>query len=102
MLRGGIHLWSLNVSDNPFFMKEHRVTLRNGLCNGFFWGCLIQKDPKLLLRYGDGHEDVERTVRYFQRDGAVLRYREFCAKTRCKTNRGGLQSSLQSEQRRAA
>ncbi|CAK0788792.1 unnamed protein product [Prorocentrum cordatum] len=36
---------------------------------------------ELLLRHGDGHEDVERTVRFFQLDGAVLRYRGYCAKT---------------------
>jgi len=98
----GAYLWSLNVSDNPFYMKKGRVTLKNGLCNGFFWGCRIRKTPKLSLRYGDGHEDIERTVRYFDLDGAVLRYREFCAKTRCKINSGGLQASMTRRERQAA
>jgi len=94
-------MWSLNVSHNHFFMKGNKITLRPGLCNGFFWGCIVRKKPSLELRHGDGHEDVERTVRYLDSDGAVLRYREFCAKTRCKTNRGGLQASLSKQMRKA-
>jgi hypothetical protein len=31
--------------------------------------------PELQLRLGDGHEDVERSVRFYQRDKALLRYR---------------------------
>merc|ERR1712232_241014 len=100
-----IYLWSLNVSDNPYFMnnEEHGcgVTLKNGLCNGFFWGCRIRKIPDLELCYGDGHEDIERTVRYLHLDNAVFRYRGFCAKTRCKTNAGGLQSSMSAKERLA-
>jgi len=98
----GAYLWSLNVSDNPFYMKRWRTCLRVGLCNGFFWGCRNRKNPKLLLRCGDGHEDVERTVRYFDMDEKVLRYREFCAKTRCKTNGGGLQASMTRAKRQEA
>lgn len=105
MHRLGIYLWSLNVSDNSYFMnnEEHGcgVTLKNGLCNGFFWGCRIRKNPQLLLCHGDGHEDIERTVRYLDLDGAVFRYREFCAKTRCKSNAGGLQASMSVKQRQA-
>jgi len=102
MHQGEIFLWSLNVSDNPAYMKAGRTVLRVGLCNGYFWGCRNRKDPGLLLRYGDGHEDIERTLRFFSRDGKVLRYREFCAKTRCKGNRGGLQTSMTAAQRAAA
>ncbi|CAK0901849.1 unnamed protein product [Prorocentrum cordatum] len=32
--------------------------------------------------------------RFLQKDGAVLRYQEFCAVTRCGSNPGGLQASL--------
>jgi len=96
----GLFLWSLNVSDNPYFMKVAKVTLRNGLCNGFIWGCLVRKAPELCLRHGDGHEDIERTLRYLDADGQVFRYREFCAKTRCKTNKGGLQSSMSQAKRK--
>lgn len=102
MQRTGAHLWSLNVSDNPMYMKRAKVTQRLGLCNGFFWGCIVRHDSRLRLQHGDGHEDVERTVRYFDLDGVVIRFREFCAKTRCKTNEGGLQTSLPKEQRRKA
>eukprot|EP00435_Cladocopium_sp_Y103_P045045 s2176_g12.t2 len=98
MKKSGAFLWSLNVSDNPFYMY-HGVSQKNGLCNGFFWGCLNRHLPELRLRLGDGHEDVERSVRFYQRDGALLRYRFMCAKTRCKTNSGGLQSLLKDRSR---
>lgn len=96
------YLWSLNVSDNAFYMCCFRASTRLGLCNGFFWGCLNRKLKQLELQHGDGHEDVERTVRYFSHDGLVLRYREFCAKTRCKSNAGGLQSSMSKDERETA
>lgn len=100
MMKTGAHMWSLNVSDNPFYMRLNYVDKANGLCNGFFWGCLIRHSEDLVLRFGDGHEDVERTVRHFQKDQAVLRYRFLCAKTRCKTTAGGLQASMPGEERR--
>merc|ERR1712187_126464 len=99
MLQCGASLWALSTSVNPFRMEADRKSLRNGLCNGFFWGCRVRHNPELLLRYGDGHEDIERTVRYFNLDGVVLRYRGICAKTRCKRNRGGLQASMTSSER---
>ncbi|CAK0791467.1 unnamed protein product [Prorocentrum cordatum] len=77
------------------------LTLRTGLCNGFFWGCLNRRSTDLRLMFGDGHEDVERTCRYVQKDGAVFRYREFCAKTRCQSNAGGLQASLTAMERQS-
>ena len=49
------------------------------------WGCLNRKLPGLFWRYGDGHADIERTLRFV--DGRVFRYQEFCAKTRCKQNK---------------
>jgi len=100
MQHSGAHLWSFSVSDNPFYMRLNHVTKANGLCNGFFWGCLNRHSEDLLLKFGDGHEDVERSVRYFQKDGVVLRYRFLCAKTKCKSNRGGLQASMTASQRR--
>jgi len=99
MSRTGANLWALNTSANPFKMAFDRISLRNGLCNGFFWGCCVRHAPELLLRHGDGREDVERTVRFFQLDGAVLRFRGLCVKTRCKKNRGGLQATMTQAQR---
>eukprot|EP00913_Durusdinium_trenchii_P018480 g17362.t1 len=102
MAKAGAFLWSLNVSHNPFLMK-HGIDLSNGLCNGFFWGCINRHAEEtflrcwvleLRIRFGDGHEDVERSARFFRHDGALLRYRFLSAKTRCKLNRGGLQASL--------
>eukprot|EP00929_Paragymnodinium_shiwhaense_P037808 TRINITY_DN20078_c0_g2_i1.p1 TRINITY_DN20078_c0_g2~~TRINITY_DN20078_c0_g2_i1.p1 ORF type:complete len:412 (+),score=124.64 TRINITY_DN20078_c0_g2_i1:80-1315(+) len=97
----GAYLWSFNVSDNPFYMMPKKLTQRCGLCNGFFWGCIIRHDASLELRHGDGHEDVERSVRHYAQDGVVLRFREFCVKTKCGTNRGGLQRTLGKANRQA-
>ena len=43
MKEWGAFLWSLNVSDNTFYMRQN-IAHNNGLCNGFFWGCLIRHD----------------------------------------------------------
>eukprot|EP00434_Breviolum_minutum_P038582 symbB.v1.2.034232.t1/scaffold4386.1/size40349/2 len=98
MVKQQAFLWSVSTSNNPYYMC-YRIREKNGLCNGYFWGCLNRWQPELRLRYGDGHEDVERSVRFFNCDGAVLRYCFLCVKTRCKTNSGGLQSLLSQEQR---
>jgi len=98
MVKQQAFLWSVSTSNNPYYMC-YRIREKNGLCNGYFWGCLNRRQPELRLRYGDGHEDVERSVRFFNCDGAVLRYCFLCVKTRCKTNSGGLQSLLSQEQR---
>eukprot|EP00438_Fugacium_kawagutii_P017874 Skav216094 [mRNA] locus=scaffold2042:219698:224820:- [translate_table: standard] len=87
-----VHLAKLPPGALEMVVKDAQQ--RMAKCNGFFWGCLNRHLPELRLRFGDGHEDVERSVRHFQRDGAVLRYRFLCAKTRCKKNSGGLQSLL--------
>eukprot|EP00746_Dinoflagellata_sp_MGD_P001205 gnl/MRDRNA2_/MRDRNA2_102244_c0_seq1.p1 gnl/MRDRNA2_/MRDRNA2_102244_c0~~gnl/MRDRNA2_/MRDRNA2_102244_c0_seq1.p1 ORF type:complete len:484 (-),score=67.95 gnl/MRDRNA2_/MRDRNA2_102244_c0_seq1:187-1638(-) len=107
MEKHGAYLWALNVSDNPFFMRRRFVTKKLGLCNGFLWGCRNRHDVALHLKYGDGHEDVERSVRFFHMDGVLVRYREFCAKTKCffkskVGNAGGLQSSMTKKERQAA
>ncbi|CAE7441170.1 ppsA [Symbiodinium natans] len=98
MQSSGSYIWSLNVSDNPFFMRHH-VLMTNGLCNGFFWGCLNRHSEDLMLKHGDGHEDVERSVRYFDKDGVVVRFSFVCARSKCKLNAGGLQASMTPGQR---
>jgi len=61
----GINLWSLNTSSNVRDMG-HTLTYSWGLCNGFFWGCLNRKSSDLRLLRGDGHEDFERTCRFWR------------------------------------
>ena len=53
----GTSLWCLDraadslreVSHNPFLMK-HGIDLSNGLCNGFFWGCINRHAEETFLR----------------------------------------------------
>merc|ERR1719329_437476 len=100
MLKKGVHLWSFNVSDNPLSMAMDRTSWKLGLCNGYFYGFRVPSPgSEHFLQFGDGHEDVERTLRFYQEDGAVLRYRQFGAKTSCKRNIGGLQATLPGEKR---
>eukprot|EP00933_Yihiella_yeosuensis_P019103 TRINITY_DN15504_c0_g1_i1.p1 TRINITY_DN15504_c0_g1~~TRINITY_DN15504_c0_g1_i1.p1 ORF type:complete len:313 (+),score=48.07 TRINITY_DN15504_c0_g1_i1:657-1595(+) len=100
MKQAGAYLWSFNVSFNPWFMRPEFITRQNGLCNGYFWGCINRHSDDLDITTGDGHEDVERTCRYISKDGVVLRYRMFCAKTRCHTNKGGLQATMHKAERK--
>ena len=61
----------------------------NGSTKRHFWktydppatrSCAPENQQELRLRLGDGHEDVERSLRFFQRDGALLRYRFLCVR----------------------
>ena len=101
LVKDGAHIWALSTSANPRCMDVRAISRRNGNCNGYFWGCFIRHAPQLYLQYGDGHEDVERSVRFYDFDGVVIRFRAYCARTRCKRNRGGLQSTMSSLQRQA-
>ena len=72
-------------------LAADRISTRNGMCNGYFYGFLARSHADLLPWCRDATEDRERSVRYFSRDGVVLLYRMYCAQTRCFKNGGGMQ-----------
>jgi len=58
----------------------------------FFYFMINRHHDDLLPVVSDATEDAERSLRFFQRDRRVLRYRMYCGETRCWQNHGGLQT----------
>ncbi len=77
---------------NGYFMKGLPYKSTNlRFCVGAFWGCVNEhmSDLEICL---EEKEDVERTIRYYRRDGGVLRYNHICPITKYYTEKGGMQS----------
>merc|ERR1719311_504266 len=92
MLRAKANLWSVNTSANPLSMHPTHISRRAGICNGYCYGFFNRKAAALFPDIDDAAEDVERSARYFMRDGVVLRYRMVSCKTNCYEENGGLQT----------
>lgn len=86
--RAGFHLWGIYPSHNPFYM-DARVTTDLRFVVGCVYG-FIQTDPPVLVTIEE-KEDYERSIRYYQRDGGVIRFNSFAPKTKYYTEPGGLQ-----------
>merc|ERR1712112_157876 len=90
------HIWGLHSTAQKNFrnMRVDGISTRNGEINGFFYGFRNRHNANLLPRFSNAIEDAERSVRYFARDGIVLRYRMYCCETRCFDNGAGLQHTF--------
>lgn len=88
----GANLWSVNTSKNHYFMHGHGADLRRqakqtgifrdtttrlGLIYGAFFGFRVLHDPSLYTRFGQIKDDVERSLRYWHRDGVVIRFKRY-------------------------
>jgi len=96
MAEKGAFLWGLNTSQNHGCMDMRTVTMRCGLINGYCHGFISRPKCTDLLRIlQDAVEDCENSVRYFAKDGVVLRYRMYRGVTDCFGNQGGLQAKFE-------
>lgn len=89
-LRHNAHLWGICRTSNPLFINPKDFV---GLTHidGPFFGQIVRHDPEVQLRY-DQSEDAERTLRFYTKDGGVVRlggYGFYPPST--KLNPGGLQ-----------
>jgi hypothetical protein len=88
----GAYLWGVYAVYNPYFRKA-RTPLST--CLNFCVGCLygiITRKPSIditISKHGN-KEDVERSIRYFIRDGVVLRFNRIAPKTKYYGSHGGL------------
>jgi cellulose synthase/poly-beta-1,6-N-acetylglucosamine synthase-like glycosyltransferase len=82
--------WGIYPSPNGFFMKPTVTTDLKfiiGSFNGF-----INPGKEVLIEISEGEkDDYERTIKFFQRDGAVVRLNFVSAKTATYKTPGGLQ-----------
>lgn len=85
-------LWGLYPVLNPKFMKDR---VRTGLAYllGQTWGVINSHDPELQVEH-DQKEDYERTLRFWEADGNVVRIEWAAAKSRMYA-KGGMQAEDQ-------
>jgi len=91
--REGAFIWSVYPVFNPFFRKA-RIPVTTGLsfAIGAFYGFINRPNtPELVVvvdRSGN-KEDVEKSIRYWKKDGKIVRFNRVGFKTKCFGN-GGL------------
>jgi hypothetical protein len=81
--------WGVYPSANGFFMKP-TVTTDLKFNIGSFWGCLNPGSEIQLER--SEKEDYERTIKFFVKDGAVVRLNFVSPKTAYYKEPGGMQT----------
>ena len=78
------HLWGVYPVWNKFF-REQRPPMSDGLTFiiGCLYGVIIRHDADLETTVATGEkEDHERTLRYYIKDGSVIRYNRIGVKTK--------------------
>ena len=92
--------WGLYPTPNGFFMKPTVSTDLKFIIGNF--GGFINPGKEVMIEISEGEkDDYERTIKFFQRDGAVVRLNFVAAKTSVYKTPGGLQmgNRLKKEQR---
>jgi hypothetical protein len=80
-------IWSVYPVWNKFFRENKTLSTSLKLCIGGFTG-IINRKKNSIIKCSD-REDVERSIKYFMRDGIILRYNNVGYKTKYFNN-GGL------------
>jgi len=80
MIKNKIFLWGVAPTSNPFFLYK-KTTYDLKFINGAFYGYLNRDDDDIKLKYGAEKEDSERCLRYYKKDGKLLRYNDIAFKT---------------------
>ena len=80
MKREGANIWGIYPTANPFYMKEGYTTNLRYIV-GAFYGLKNTKCKAYALKYTDGQEDKERTLRHWVKDGVVVRFNDIAPKT---------------------
>jgi hypothetical protein len=81
-------LWSLYPVKNGLWLKT-TITVGLVFCYGCCFGVINKKDIQID---GQLKEDCERTLKFFKRDGQVLRINWVCPSQSYKKGKGGLSS----------
>lgn len=86
----GLYLWGLYPVKNPLFMK-HRVRYDLTYIEGAIFGYTVLGDDTELVRCDD-KEDFERSIRFYLRDGGVVRLESYSFWSNFYTEPGGMQT----------
>lgn len=71
-IKKGTKLWGINAHHNPFYMKNN-ISYNLKFISGAVYGQIITRDPTLLVALEE-KEDYERTILYFHKYKAVVRF----------------------------
>lgn len=82
-------LWGIHYCNNAYFMPyDVRVGLAT-IAGGFFGYVVEKKDNELVSI--DDYEDIERSIKFYLKDDAVVRLDKYTTKTKTRTQKGGTQ-----------
>jgi len=89
--KNNAYIWGVYPVFNPFFRKPRKEieTCLNYIV-GAFYGILNRKTIPLTLTKNGQKEDVERSIRYFKKDGIVVRFNKIGFVTKYYGKEGGL------------
>ena len=97
MKRTNTYIWGINLVSNPFMM-QYKVSTNLGIIPAFFYGW-INRHSMVNKIDNSSREDVERSVMFFKKDGAILRYMHYTPNTNMKSTDGGIQSLFSRQKR---
>lgn len=86
-------MWGVYPVFNPFFRKpREEIDTRLNYIVGAFYGVINRHDPSLSLQLTKNgqKEDVERTIKYYKKDGVVVRFSRIGFVTKYYGKDGGL------------
>ena len=87
--------WGVYPVQNPYFMKaksndiKDYVTTKLCYIIGFMTGVI--NDQESEIRTIDDKEDYERSIKYYLKDGGLLRFNNITCYTKCYKEPGGMQ-----------
>lgn len=84
----GAYLWGLNPSACALNMKPAGIMTGNGVVSADFYGQIIRHLKSLKRIVADVIEDEEMSLRWFQKDGLVLRYKMLATKQKYRASGG--------------
>lgn len=89
----GAYIWGLYPVFNPFFRKSKEpITTHLNFIIGAFFGYINRPndtDLDLEIAIHGNKEDVERTIKYWNKDGTVIRFNQIGFKTKYYGSDGG-------------
>ena len=79
IVKNGLFLWGVYPIDNAYFMSD-KITHDLRIIVGPFWGYIIRHNNRLKNTI-DEKEDIERTIKYYIKDGGVVRFNNISIQT---------------------
>ena len=92
-LKRKLRLFSINLCNNPFYMKDQITTTLRYCCGGF-QGLIIDKSKPTIFCDVGHFEDFQFTMEHFLQDGGVVRFDRYGITTKNYEKKGGICENL--------